>query len=257
MIATLFAALVAGRELWLVDPTGMDAPRLALVQSVQGLANRSGPLVWQKVGGMTTVLIDQLRAEGWSVRETKDPWEVAEAFRRRIRGGVLCDASDESLNAAATWAGLEDLLVIDESLRAQAEARGWRIRRDARRETPPPSRLRRDLAVEQPPEKAGFLRDYAIRHRAECYWAGDRQDERQRKVARLEPGAAVIELASGSGGGEPRPIAADAGFSYFRARQLVVAMGGSVHCERRERFARVAVVLPLGETGGGGGGNAR
>ncbi|MCX7618428.1 histidine kinase dimerization/phospho-acceptor domain-containing protein [Tepidiforma sp.] len=78
-----------------------------------------------------------------------------------------------------------------------------------------------------------------------------------RLAGRLEPGAAVIELASGAGGGEPRPIAADAGFSYFRARQLVVAMGGSVHCERRERFARVAVVLPLGETGGGGGGNAR
>jgi len=192
MIATVFAAMAAGRQLWLVDPTGMDAPRLALVQSVQGLANRSGPLVWQKVGGMTTVLIDQLRAEGWSVRETSDPWEVAEAFRRRIRGAVLCNASDESLNVAATWAGIEDLLVLDESLKGQAEARGWKVRRDARREAPPVSRLRRDLAVEQPPEKAGFLRDYAIRHRAECYWTGDRRDQRERKVARLEAGSFVL-----------------------------------------------------------------
>ncbi len=78
-----------------------------------------------------------------------------------------------------------------------------------------------------------------------------------RLAGRLEPGVAVLELVSGRSRGAALPMTADAGFSYFRARQLVVAMGGSVHCERRERFARVAVVLPLGETGGGGGGNPR
>lgn len=67
----------------------------------------------------------------------------------------------------------------------------------------------------------------------------------------------ALELASGRPGGEARPLAADAGFSFFRARQLVVAMGGSVHCERRERFARVGVILPKGGAGGGGGGSPR
>ena len=75
-----------------------------------------------------------------------------------------------------------------------------------------------------------------------------------RLTCRVEPGQAVVEFASGTPGGEARPIAADAGFTFFRARQLVVAMGGSVHCERRERFARVAAVLPLGGPGGRGGG---
>lgn len=75
-----------------------------------------------------------------------------------------------------------------------------------------------------------------------------------RLTCRVEPGQAVVEFASGRPGGEERPITADAGFAFFRARQLVVAMGGSVHCERRDRFARVAAVLPLGGPGGRGGG---
>lgn len=48
-----------------------------------------------------------------------------------------------------------------------------------------------------------------------------------------------------------RPVSADAGFSFFRARQLVLAMGGSVHSARAERFATVTVALPLRAQGGG------
>ncbi|MEJ5171740.1 MAG: hypothetical protein WHU10_12190, partial [Fimbriimonadales bacterium] len=91
-----------------------------------------------------------------------------------------------------TWAGLESLLVVDQSLVGEAAARGWPVRRDARRDLPPIGRLRRDLAVEQPPEKAGFLRDYAIRHAAECFWTGDRQEERVRRVGRLDKGAFLL-----------------------------------------------------------------
>ncbi|MCX7800703.1 MAG: GxGYxYP family putative glycoside hydrolase [Fimbriimonadales bacterium] len=192
MIGALVATLAAARTLWLVDPTGLDAPRLALLQSLQGLANRSGPLVWQKAGGMTRILLDQLQAEGWTFRETRDVWQAAEAFRSRIRGAVVCRAGDETLNVAATWAGLENLLVVDESLQQEALARGWKVLRDARSQLPPVSRLRRDLAVEQPPSKAGFLRDYAIRHRAECYWTGHDDAARSARTARLVPGAFVL-----------------------------------------------------------------
>ncbi|WP_322819434.1 histidine kinase dimerization/phospho-acceptor domain-containing protein [Tepidiforma sp.] len=78
-----------------------------------------------------------------------------------------------------------------------------------------------------------------------------------RLVPRLDGVRVRLEFWSGEPRGEVRPVAADAGFSYFRGRQLVVTMGGSVHCERRERFARVAVTLPLGDAGGGGGGDPR
>jgi signal transduction histidine kinase len=63
-------------------------------------------------------------------------------------------------------------------------------------------------------------------------------------------GMVTLTFASGKRGGEPRAIAADAGFSFFRSRQLVVAMGGSVHCNRAERYVEFNIDLPLSKGGG-------
>ncbi|MBK6318185.1 MAG: HAMP domain-containing histidine kinase [Dehalococcoidia bacterium] len=60
---------------------------------------------------------------------------------------------------------------------------------------------------------------------------------------------ADLTFTSGVPAGSEKPIAADAGFSFFRSRQLVLAMGGSVHCRRAERFATIRVALPLGSGG--------
>ncbi len=61
---------------------------------------------------------------------------------------------------------------------------------------------------------------------------------------------AVLKFRSGEPGGAPRTIGADAGFSFFRSRQLVLAMGGSVHSARAERYATFVVALPLEAVGG-------
>jgi signal transduction histidine kinase len=58
-----------------------------------------------------------------------------------------------------------------------------------------------------------------------------------------------LVFTSGEPGRPERAIAADAGFSFFRSRQLVLAMGGSVHCQRAERFATFRVALPLSLSG--------
>ena len=72
-------------------------------------------------------------------------------------------------------------------------------------------------------------------------------------MVRLEvdraPAFVSLTFTSGSPGGESRGIAADAGFSFFRSRQLVLAMGGSLHCDRAERFATFTVALPLDRNG--------
>lgn len=66
-----------------------------------------------------------------------------------------------------------------------------------------------------------------------------------------QDGEIVLTFKSGEPSRADRPIAADAGFSFFRSRQLVLAMGGSVHCARAERNATFRVALPLGAVGGG------
>lgn len=59
------------------------------------------------------------------------------------------------------------------------------------------------------------------------------------------PDGVALNFSSGQPGREERTMAADAGFAFFRSRQLVLAMGGSVHCDRAERYARFRVELPL------------
>jgi signal transduction histidine kinase len=63
--------------------------------------------------------------------------------------------------------------------------------------------------------------------------------------AHRREGAAELVFISGTPGRPAKDIAADAGFAFFRSRQLVLAMGGSVHCQRAERFAMFRIVLPL------------
>lgn len=59
-----------------------------------------------------------------------------------------------------------------------------------------------------------------------------------------EPMSLLVELRSGSPGGVPKPIAADAGYAFFHSRQAVLAMGGKLECERAERYLLVRVRLP-------------
>jgi len=62
---------------------------------------------------------------------------------------------------------------------------------------------------------------------------------------RGEPGRVELGFASGKPGREHKRVAADSGFGFFRSRQFVLAMAGSVDCERAERYAHIAVGLPL------------
>lgn len=79
---------------------------------------------------------------------------------------------------------------------------------------------------------------------------GDGSGSVRLDIAR-EPACARLCFSSGKPGGETKPILADAGFSFFRSRQLVLAMGGSVHCLRAERYATFDVVLPMQRDGEG------
>ncbi|MEX0782068.1 MAG: histidine kinase dimerization/phospho-acceptor domain-containing protein [Dehalococcoidia bacterium] len=61
------------------------------------------------------------------------------------------------------------------------------------------------------------------------------------------PDGVRLRFSSGSPGGSPRPMAADAGFAFFRARQYVLAVGGRVECHRGDRSVVISVTLPRNE----------
>ena len=61
----------------------------------------------------------------------------------------------------------------------------------------------------------------------------------------LNPCSTRLTFESGQPGPETKPVAADAGFAFFRSRQLVLAMGGAVVCTRGKRYAKIVADLPL------------
>lgn len=61
----------------------------------------------------------------------------------------------------------------------------------------------------------------------------------------LMPSSTTLTFESGQPGPEAKPVAADAGFAFFRSRQLVLAMGGAVVCTRSERYTKIVADLPL------------
>ena len=58
------------------------------------------------------------------------------------------------------------------------------------------------------------------------------------------PSGTRICFESGTAGPETKSISADAGFAFFRSRQLIVAMGGDVSCLRGERYVKIVADLP-------------
>jgi len=59
------------------------------------------------------------------------------------------------------------------------------------------------------------------------------------------PEAVQLQFESGTPSPEQKPIAADAGFAFFRSRQFILAMGGSVDWARSERYLSATMSLPL------------
>ncbi|MBI2766977.1 MAG: HAMP domain-containing histidine kinase [Chloroflexi bacterium] len=54
-----------------------------------------------------------------------------------------------------------------------------------------------------------------------------------------------LRFTSGTRAGEPKPVAADAGFGFFQSRLFVLAIGGTVEWERSNRYFSVTACLPL------------
>jgi hypothetical protein len=56
----------------------------------------------------------------------------------------------------------------------------------------------------------------------------------------------VVSFESGVRAGAEREMTAEAGFAFFRARQFLLAMGGSLQCERRDGFTLIRFGVPCG-----------
>jgi hypothetical protein len=150
-----------------------------LAQTLQGIVNRETPRIWLRSGSMYGIVEEQLRREGVRLREAASAWELVRQFRGQVRGAVLYRLNTPSVNAATSLCGVLDAVAVAESQRERAEAEGLTVLVDARemgeREafTRYRDRFARGVLVEQSPEKAGHLRDFAVARRAFTFFATD------------------------------------------------------------------------------------
>lgn len=224
------------RELWVVDPRGLGGAEGALLASIQGGLNRTIAVVWVRGPGMNARVLDELRGEGWTLRESGDPWSLLRAHQSAFSGAILGEVGDESLNRATTLAGLSRAVVADPSWVDRLKAEGIPVLADARDRSTAQlwaevgSRVARGVMVHQDPTKALPLRDLAVSLGA---WTvhDEPAAERSRQVRELGPHTRVYgwgrdelgfvrEVSQGGGA----VIPADWSLNLSALRHLPVAL---------------------------------
>ena len=179
-------------ELWVVDPQGLKGPENALLASIQGVLNRTSAVVWVKGPGMNARILEDLRDEGWVLREVRGPWSLLREHRAAFAGLVIGQVGTESLNRATTLAGLTNALVADPSLVEQLVAEGWPVLADARSRSTADvwaetqARVARGVMIHQDPSKTLHLRDLAMSLGAWTVYE-EPAAERTRQVQALGP----------------------------------------------------------------------
>ncbi|MDH4372879.1 MAG: GxGYxYP family putative glycoside hydrolase, partial [Verrucomicrobiota bacterium] len=179
-------------ELWVVDPQGLKGPENALLASIQGVLNRTSAVVWVKGPGMNARILEDLRDEGWVLREVRGPWSLLREHRAAFAGLIIGQVGTESLNRATTLAGLTNALVAAPSLVEQLVAEGWPVLADARSRsnadvwTETRARVARGVMIHQDPSKTLHLRDLAMSLGAWTVYE-EPAAERTRQVQALGP----------------------------------------------------------------------
>lgn len=167
------------RELWVLPHAGLSPADQVLAQCLQGLTGRKQPRIWLRFRGMYALLEAQLKEEGVQLHEAASPWELLERFRPAVKGAVIYQLGTPSVNRATSLAGVLDAVAVEAGQVERAKALGLPILADARKMTEREvleryrGRFARGLVVEQKPERAGFLRDFAVKHRAFTYYTED------------------------------------------------------------------------------------
>ena len=230
----------------------LDPADAVLAATLQGLlARRTGEGIYLELPGLGYAVWLRELADRYGVRlrPATDVWELVDRFRRDAGGYVLYDRPE--VNVATTVAGLTGAVAVEASKQGLAEQHGLRLAADVRgrddawvRDTYW-GRLRHDLVVEQMPELADELRDYAVMAGAYAFYDGNTAF-REQIVGALDSDASVIGWGAASGGEDDfvgpnsdagvRTIAAD------HARNLSVLSGVRAQHVRQ----RPAAPLPTG-----------
>lgn len=211
---------------------------MVLAQSMQGLSGRQYPQIWLDSGGMSAKILAQLEREWRPIHRIKSVWELPDEFWRAHPNYIVYRENDSSLNLACSLSGPYNALAVSETLVPLAKAKGLKEkfnvigRKQLETIAGNKSLFSGSMAVEQPVEKAAFLRDFAVMNNAFVFSAADDDGLRESFIKLLRPGSSVF----GWGPDE---------FKWIKSLSKNGCQGvGSDWCVNLSALARLPVALP-------------
>ena len=189
------APLSPPRTIWAVDIYRLSHSEQTLVVTLQGLVARTGEVIWCRTPGMNTILLDELKSEGAEIHFVKSAWQLVDQFREHIRGFIVFDLEDDSINVATSLCGPMGAIAVDSSLVERAIDNGLSQLHDGRQGSEWECfnkyrrRFARNVVVVQNERKNYQLRDWAVYRNAFCFYG---LPEDQRRSVLNEVGALPI-----------------------------------------------------------------
>ena len=187
-------------HLYVVRTSDLTSGEQVMVAGLQGLVARvSSAQIYLDpgAGGYRTWLEDLAATRGVTYEEVSDAWWLVDRFRDLLRGHLVWQPGDHSVNVANSLAGIENALLVDASMEGRALARGleriadlrgldegWVLANYA-------DRLNPVAAFEQREEFTQQLRDYAVLSRGMVFFDGN-SEFRNNLIDTLASDAAVF-----------------------------------------------------------------
>ncbi len=236
MVLTLFAVLPAfpgmaysngsyyekpaytATHLYAIDASDMTTAERTMIATLQGIiANKTSSQIY--ITDTTTSsydedaytrYLDALETDhGITHQHVTDPWTLIDTFKVHLKGYILYQSGNSSINAASSLAGLQDAIAVETSLESTVQSHGLSQVMDVRSRDEAWvidhywSQLNQGLVIEAKEEAthAMHLRDYAVMSKALVFYDGN-SSFRSAIMDRLDDDSVVMGWGDTSGGSE-------------------------------------------------------
>jgi len=187
-------------KLYSIRVDNMTGPERTMIGTLQGIiADISEEQIYIRplAGGYDT-WIDHLTTDYDVERvDITDPWFLLDYFKENLNGYILYQVGDGSINSATSLAGIEDAVLIEQSIENQAIELGLNIIHDMRGVDESwvydnyIDQLNSDVVIQQREEFEHTFRDYAVLSNAFTFFDGN-SDFQNQILAGLNPNSVMM-----------------------------------------------------------------
>jgi len=191
---------VTPTKLYSIRVDDMTGPERTMIGTLQGIiADISEEQIYIRplAGGYDTWIDDLVTNYDVERVDITDPWFLLDYFKGNLNGYILYQIGDGSINSATSLAGIEQAVVIEQSIESQAIELGLNLIHDMRGVDESwvydnyINQLNPDVVIQQREEFEHTFRDYAVLSNAFIFFDGN-SDFQNQILAELDPNSVMM-----------------------------------------------------------------